>query len=260
MTPFGFRSNAPSANAHYPLTNVSFPRTSHDNISRTFKPKIDQNLTSNKLYYYPLGNINTPGTGIQNINERGTPTLNNYKKASKAKCKTTDKSQVLSEIYSKEMPLKKYPKHISKSNPRNLQKPQVPPAVTSTKTMGANFGNSQLKHKINAKNRGKATTGCKSSLNEGYDLFHINIGSKKNTTLGTHFDMPRPNLNYSLEEARLAQAEHIQEMIGAGFRNKRKSNQVIRKKRLLFDKANNEPISTSDFLDTMINPKAAPDT
>lgn len=38
------------------------------------------------------------------------------------------------------------------------------------------------------------------------------------------------------------------------FRHKRKSNQVVQKKRLLFDKINNEHLSTSDFLDSAIDP------
>jgi hypothetical protein len=42
--------------------------------------------------------------------------------------------------------------------------------------------------------------------------------------------------------------------IGGSFRNKRKSNQVVHKKRLLFDKIHNEHLSTSDFLDTSIDP------
>ena len=60
---------------------------------------------------------------------------------------------------------------------------------------------------------------------------------------------------YSLEEAKeIPPGVQIKELIGNSFRNKRKSNQVIRKKRLLFDKVNPENVSTSDFLDTTINP------
>lgn len=60
---------------------------------------------------------------------------------------------------------------------------------------------------------------------------------------------------YSLEESKEVPAGvQIRELIGNSFRNKRKSNQVIRKKRLLNDKLHPEIISTSDFLDTTINP------
>lgn len=38
-------------------------------------------------------------------------------------------------------------------------------------------------------------------------------------------------------------------MLGETFKNKRKSNQVFKKKRLIFDKSNNENLSTADFLD-----------
>ena len=41
----------------------------------------------------------------------------------------------------------------------------------------------------------------------------------------------------------------LQNMLGETFKNKRKSNQVFKKKRLIFDKSNNENLSTADFLD-----------
>ena len=79
--------------------------------------------------------------------------------------------------------------------------------------------------------------------------------SKKGSTVTNNPD----NINYSnisCEGNRLhghMQQPNLQEMLGNSFRNKRKSNQVIRKKRLIFDKNNNEHLSTADFLDGDMN-------